>query len=192
MSRRFEERNVVKTSILAQRAEFEAAVANRRTARQRQWRKRMENSPFLVDLLAETERIDEENRVRLAEETRRAKRLDTRKRKVKDAILLKAVEESNDLDVLREEKRLIAGEEKRLKALLDLEKTNARRKQDLLAAQRAERQRKQMQLEFKRKERREKQLKIMELQRRLLVEKLELQEGRPPFSDVRTDPNAGV
>ena len=54
-----------------------------------------------------------------------------RKEKVKNEIILKALAEASDLDALRAEKRLIAIEEKRLKALLDLEKTNASRKEDL-------------------------------------------------------------
>ena len=56
---------------------------------------------------------------------------------MKNEIILKALSEQSDLDALRREKRAIQLEEKRLRALLDLEKTNGHRKQDLLAAQRA-------------------------------------------------------
>merc|ERR1719263_897436 len=105
------------------------------------WRRKMERSPFLVDQVAENERIDEENRVRLAEEAARKKMLKSRKSKIKNEIILKALAEASDLDGLRQEKRLIAIEEKRLKALLQLEKASGHRKADLMAAQRAERQR---------------------------------------------------
>ena len=43
-----------------------------------------------------------------------------------------ALSEPSDLEALRQEKRAIMMEEKRLKALLDLEKASAHRKADLL------------------------------------------------------------
>ena len=48
---------------------------------------------------------------------------------------------------------MIMQEEKRLNALLALEKTNSMKKADLLSAQRAEKQRKQMQLDYRRQQR---------------------------------------
>ena len=106
--------------------------------------RKMERSPFLVDQVAENERIDEENRVRCRRSSTR-KMLKSRKSKIKNEIILKAAEAS-DLDGLRQEKRLIAIEEKRLKALLQLEKASGHRKADLMAAQRAERQRNKFKL----------------------------------------------
>ena len=132
----------------------------------------MERSPFLVDLLAENERIDEENRVRLEEEARRERMLQRRKENIKNEIILKALGEASDLDALRQEKRLIAVEEKRLKALLTLERSKGHRKADLLAAKRAERQRKQVQAEYRRQKLREETKRRRELQRELLREKL--------------------
>ena len=72
-----------------------------------------QRSPFLVDLLAENEKIDEENRVRLAEQARRAKVFERRKEEAKNAIILKALQEASDLDALRKEKRIIMEEERR-------------------------------------------------------------------------------
>jgi len=46
--------------------------------------------------------------------------------------LLQALSEASDLEALRQEKRAIQLEEKRLKALLDLEKAGQHRKADLL------------------------------------------------------------
>ena len=73
-----------------------------------------------------------------------------RKEKLKNEIILKALSEESDLLALRDEKRAILMEERRLKALLDLERANLRRKQDLLAAQRAERKRHQAKIEHRR------------------------------------------
>lgn len=48
---------------------------------------------------------------------------------VKREILMKALAEASDLEALREEKRQLALQEKRIKALMDLEKTNVCRVQ---------------------------------------------------------------
>lgn len=98
-----------------------------------------ERSPFLVDLVAENERIEEESRVRKCEEVRRTKQLQTRKEKVKAQIIYQAVTEPNDVEALRKEKKMIAEEEKRLKALKDLQK--AERPKANLNAQLREEQR---------------------------------------------------
>ena len=104
----------------------------------------------MIDLLAENERIDEENAVRLTEQSRRVKMFERRKEDAKNAIVLRALQEASDLDSLRREKRIIMDEERRLKALLDIEKTKAHRKEDRLAAARAERQRKSARSEYRR------------------------------------------
>ena len=132
--------------------------------------------PFLVDLLAENERIDEENRIRLREETRRQKKLERRKNKVKNEIILKALAEASDLEALRAEKRMIAMEERRLKALLDLERAKTKNKQDLMAAHRAEKQRKHIQHEFRRKKREAYELEFRRQQKLLLRDKLGIPE----------------
>jgi len=99
-------------------------------------------SPFLVDLVAENERIDEEYKVRMHQQVRRRKNRERRREEIKNKIILQALEESNDVDALRREKRKILEEEKRLKALIEIEKTKiAHRKEDRIAAVRAERNR---------------------------------------------------
>ncbi|CAN0379201.1 unnamed protein product, partial [Phaeothamnion confervicola] len=115
------------------------------------WRERLKKSPFTIDLLAENERVDEENRVRLREEERRAQLAERRRARVKNDIILQALSEASDLDALRREKRAIAEEERRLKALLDIERTGGHRKAQHLAAQRAERQRHQAKAEYRRR-----------------------------------------
>eukprot|EP00949_MAST-11_sp_MAST-11-sp1_P001453 g1453.t1 len=172
MSKRFMERHEVKQRMLDRRAAVHRRMINSKKKKEAQWRRKMERSPFLVDLLAENERIDEENRVRLEEEARRERMLQRRKANIKNEIILKALGEASDLDALRQEKRLIAVEEKRLKALLTLEKSKGHRKADLLAAQRAERQRKQVQAEYRRQKLREETKRRAEVQREILREKL--------------------
>jgi hypothetical protein len=172
MSKRFMERNEVKAKIMREREKVHRRLQRSKKKKENQWRRKMERSPFMVDLIAENERIDEENKVRLEEDSRRERMLHRRKEKIKNEIVLKALSEVSDLDALRREKRLIADEEKRLKALLIMEKANAHTKGDLMAAQRAERQRKQVQAQYRRARLREETQKRRELETELLREKL--------------------
>eukprot|EP00607_Mallomonas_marina_P001447 CAMPEP_0182427000 /NCGR_PEP_ID=MMETSP1167-20130531/13517_1 /TAXON_ID=2988 /ORGANISM="Mallomonas Sp, Strain CCMP3275" /LENGTH=144 /DNA_ID=CAMNT_0024608805 /DNA_START=308 /DNA_END=742 /DNA_ORIENTATION=- len=99
------------------------------------------NSPFAVDLVAEDERIQEENRIRLMEEEEKIRRMNAQKEKAKNDIILKALSESADLEALRREKRAILEEEQRLKALLALEKTMNSAKSERMIVEKAQRQR---------------------------------------------------
>lgn len=114
------------------------------------FKKTSTRSPFLVDLVAENERIDEENKVRLYDQARSQRQLEKRKKEAKNAIILRALQEGNELESLRREKKKILEEERRLKALLDLEKTNATRKQDRIVAERAERKRQYTKIAYRR------------------------------------------
>ncbi len=71
------------------------------------WGRKLERSPFLVDQVAESERIDEEHRVKLLEEARRMQRFDARKKVIKKEIILRVLAESNAIETLRSEKRCV-------------------------------------------------------------------------------------
>ena len=101
-------------------------------------------SPFLVDLVAENERIDEEFQVRKKVQIRKQRILTKKREEDKNNIILRALQEANEIEILRREKRHILEEEKRLKAMIEIEKLNAQRKDDRLRAERAERKRKRV------------------------------------------------
>jgi len=150
MSKKYNQRDRVKQEMLDQQADFRTRKYQNKVKKTQEWQAKTMRSPFLVDLLAENERIDEENKVRLEEQSRRQKIFERRREDAKNGIILKALAEASDLEALRKEKRIIMEEERRLKALLDIEKTKAHRKEDRMAAARAERQRKAARSEFKR------------------------------------------
>merc|ERR1719171_2603145 len=102
-----------------------------RRERDERWTRKLQKSPFAVDLVAENQRIDEENRVRDHIEQRKQKLMQQRNREAHNAIFQKAVAESDELDLLRQEKRMLLENEKELKALRDVEKSNARTAQIL-------------------------------------------------------------
>ena len=53
------------------------------------WEQEMTNSPYGVDLVAEDERIQEENRIRVAEEQEKYRRIREQKEKAKNDIILR-------------------------------------------------------------------------------------------------------
>ncbi len=176
LSQQSKERDRVKRQILDDREKFKAKMHMKREIRTEKWRQKLQKSPFRIDLVAESERLEEGNRVRLREEEKRAKVLEKRKMHVKNEIILRALQEASDLEALRAEKRMILKEENRLKAMLDLEKANSCRKSDLMAAVRAERQRKQMQLDYRRQQRLEYELAIKYRHREALKKKLGIEQ----------------
>jgi hypothetical protein len=64
-------------------------LAKSRDDRLATWKKKTTKSPFAVDLVAEDERIQEENRIRIAEEEARRKIARSRMEKAKSEIILK-------------------------------------------------------------------------------------------------------
>merc|ERR1711934_378485 len=115
-------RDVFLENMRAEREKLERQKTHDRAEKREMWNQRLRNSPFTVDLLAENERIDEEFQVRTKEESKRSKMLNKKKAKVKNEIILKALAEDDQLEALRQEKRALAEEEKRLRAMRDLEK----------------------------------------------------------------------
>merc|ERR1719238_2503060 len=111
--------------------------------REELWGRKLQKSPFAVDLVAENQRIDEENRVRDHIEQRKQKLMHQRNREAHNAIFKRAVAESDDLDVLRQEKRTLLQNEKLLTAMRDVERSNARTAQILQERRRNELERQQ-------------------------------------------------
>ena len=62
-------------------------------------------SPFLVDLVAETERIDEENKVRSRTRTKKQRAAEQHRQKAKNDLIFHALREEDELESLRMEKR---------------------------------------------------------------------------------------
>lgn len=134
-------RDKTKDALFEERANRLQIVNQEREQRLGKWLHKTKTSPFAVDLVAEDERIYEENQIRMREEEERRRNVDMRRSKAKNDIILKALSEFSDLEALRREKRAIMEEEQRLRALLSLEKVTIDGKSDRLAAERAQRQR---------------------------------------------------
>jgi hypothetical protein len=134
-------REKTKDQMFIERSQRLEIVNKEREERLGKWLTKTKTSPFAVDLVAEDERIYEENQIRMREEKERERNVNERKARAKNDIILKALSEFSDLEALRKEKRAIMEEEQRLRALLTLEKLTVDNKSDRLAAERAQRQR---------------------------------------------------
>ncbi|KAF1783373.1 hypothetical protein GQ600_9418 [Phytophthora cactorum] len=175
-SKKYMERDQVK---LALEQEERTRRLNKIRARRQhleKWTQKTARSPFHVNLVADNERLDEEHRLRMMERARRDRELERRAKEAKSEVILKALTETSDLELLRREKRAIIDEEKRLKALLDLEKTNSHRKTDLIAARNAEKRRRQEKEEYRRRQRQQELQEREHRYKQLLKEKLALED----------------
>jgi len=131
MSIRFAERDAVKHRISRERQEHHEKLVSSKQVRDERWNRKLQRSPFAIDLVAEDQRISEENRVRDHVEQRRQRLMARRNREAHNAIFKRATAEMDELDQLRAEKRMLLENEKQLKALRDVEKSNARTAQIL-------------------------------------------------------------
>merc|ERR1719203_1516711 len=109
--------------------------------RDERWSRKLQRSPFAVDLVAENQRIDEENRVRDHVEQRRQRLLQGQNRDAHNSIFKRITAENDELERLRREKRILLENERQLKALRDVERSNARTAQILQERRRRQRDR---------------------------------------------------
>ena len=143
-------RDKTKRNVEEERQKRLGVLNKERKQRMDKWQNKTKTSPFAVDLVAEDERIHEENQIRLREQKETERKVELRRSKAKNDIILKALSEFSDLEALRKEKRAIMEEEQRLRALLSLEKVTVDGKSDRLAANRAARQRAEAKAQYRR------------------------------------------
>lgn len=150
LQRNLQARDKTKKNVEEDRQKRLGVLNKERKQRMDKWQNKTKTSPFAVDLVAEDERIHEENQIRMREMQETERKVEDRRTKAKNDIILKALSEFSDLEALRREKRAIMEEEQRLRALLSLEKVTIDGKSDRLAAMRAARQRAEAKSQYRR------------------------------------------
>lgn len=140
-SQRVNERKYLKAQYEFEREKQLAERAIYHKERVNQWAQRFGSNPLGVDLVADNERIGEEAFVREQEEKRRKAASERKKQKIKRAIIVKALAEVPLLEEARRQKRELVEEEKRDKALRDVQRVEAIQEkklkdQDLLVKER--------------------------------------------------------
>merc|ERR1712066_629285 len=131
-----------------QRQHYLDRMSSSQRDRDERWSHKLQRSPFVVDLVAENQRIEEENRVRDHVEKRRQRLMVRRNREAHNNIFKRATAEADELEMLRTEKRLLLENEKQLKALRDVERSNARTAQILQERRRQQLQKQHEQLQY--------------------------------------------
>jgi len=126
MGVRFAQRDAVKGNLRRERQLFLEKLTTSQRNRDERWGRKLQRSPFAVDLVAENQRIDEEHRVRAHVEQRRRRWLMRRDREAQDDIIKRATADTDEIDKLRAEKRMLMEHEKQLNALSRVERSNAR------------------------------------------------------------------
>lgn len=144
---RFAERDAVKTDMRRDRQQLLEKLQTSKIERNERWTRKLQRSPFAVDLVAENQRIDEEARVRDHVEQRRQRLMARRNREAHNAIFKRATAETDELNQLRAEKRMLLENERQLKALRDVEKSNARTAQILQERRKQHLHKQQVQLQ---------------------------------------------
>merc|ERR1712137_475 len=152
MNMQYVRREAVRTELERERRQYLERLAHSQREREDRWAKRLAKSPFAVDLVAENERILKENRIRDHMEQQRQRCTTHRTREAHNAIFKRATAETDELDYLRAEKRYLLTSERQLRALRDVERSNARTAQVLQRRQHALREQLHLQTVVKSKE----------------------------------------
>ena len=93
LSQKFANRDRVKAKLLEDKEISRSQARAGRQATQRRWKLKTRHSPFLVDLVAENERLDEENKVRLAAEAHQLRLVEKQRVTLKHKVLVRALRE---------------------------------------------------------------------------------------------------
>jgi hypothetical protein len=125
VARRENERNYLKAQYEFEREKKNAEKVIYQRERAAQWSHRLAASPLGVDLVADSERISEEVEQRDVEERRRRRKADVHRRKIKNEIVVKALAEVPLLDEARRQKREMLEDERRQRALRDVQRVEA-------------------------------------------------------------------
>jgi len=145
------ERDAKKGALQRERQMHSLRLTASQRDREERWSRKLQRSPFAVDLVAENQRIDEENRVRDHVEQRRQRLAAKRSREIQDLIFKQAAAHPNEIHQLRTEKRLLLENERQMKAFRDVERHNARTAQILQERRQQQQQQRDRQKQQERK-----------------------------------------
>eukprot|EP00698_Gefionella_okellyi_P018266 TRINITY_DN5458_c0_g1_i1.p2 TRINITY_DN5458_c0_g1~~TRINITY_DN5458_c0_g1_i1.p2 ORF type:complete len:219 (+),score=39.18 TRINITY_DN5458_c0_g1_i1:44-700(+) len=135
----FRRHEATKQKLLMEREMLEEQSTSQKRERREEWRRKMEKSPFLIDLLAETERIDEEARVKKREEARKVRLLEHKKTQAKQEIIVRVLSEAAEMESIKLARHAMLEDAKRQKAKKSADGAVQRQQRDSLSKTRPER-----------------------------------------------------
>mmetsp|Transcript_126094 Transcript_126094/g.392549 ORF Transcript_126094/g.392549 Transcript_126094/m.392549 type:complete len:194 (-) Transcript_126094:66-647(-) len=130
-----------------ERSDFVRTMQSTHKERVERWTRKTEGSPLDADLWAEDQKVFLINKSRDRSEMWEKKRAEKLQREAHQAITLRTLAEVDELELLRREKRQLVENEKQLRALKDVERTNGRCVKVLQQRKGRELERQQQQLE---------------------------------------------
>mmetsp|Transcript_57636 Transcript_57636/g.137052 ORF Transcript_57636/g.137052 Transcript_57636/m.137052 type:complete len:217 (-) Transcript_57636:31-681(-) len=120
------ERDLIKSDILGERADLAEKMRASKSEREMRWTSMTQRNPLTMDLVAESQRIFENNRATERAEKREKRLLAKRTIEAHTAILRRATQEHDEHAVPHEERRMAHVNYKLSKALASIEKGNER------------------------------------------------------------------
>lgn len=120
------QRDSLKHEISAHRAAEEAEVARSYASRRTRWGERLKSSPFTVDQLAAIDQSLAKVRAREAADRQALELKEYRDRECRNLIFSRAVADDDALGRMRDHKRRLLADERRLRAQRDVRKTEMR------------------------------------------------------------------
>ncbi|CEL94623.1 unnamed protein product [Vitrella brassicaformis CCMP3155] len=119
-SQLYAERDAIRDAILREREDLRRSSLRHRMDQERRWARRLSSSPFLVDQLADTQRIEESTRLQTALERHHMKQAMDEERRAFTALFRGAVRQADQLERTRRKWLEVRERERQLRILQDL------------------------------------------------------------------------
>ena len=122
----YHQRDALQEHMRQQHEESQYRLLLARQAKQRAWRQRMAGSPYTVNLVGEAERVAEEMRVKQELEAWRKRYEERERERLRSEVVQSAMIDAQKLQQLHRDKMAVQLEQKRLRALRDVQRSEAR------------------------------------------------------------------
>ena len=126
LARNYEHREAVREEMLHREQEAQYTMLMAKRQKERSWRQRMAGSPYTVNLVGEGERIAEEMRVKQELDAWRKRYEEREKERLRSEVVQSAMADARKLQQLHRDKMAVQLEQKRLRALRDVQRSEAR------------------------------------------------------------------
>ena len=126
LARSYQHRESLREHMRQQEEAARMAQLKARYGRERAWRQKMAGSPYTVNLVGEAERITEEMRVKQELEAWRKQYEERERERLRNEVVQSAMADAHKLQQLHRDKMAVQLEQKRLRALRDVQRSEAR------------------------------------------------------------------
>ena len=122
----YHQRDALQEHMRQQQEDAQYTLLMARRAKEKAWRQRMSGSPYTVNLVGESERVAEEMRVKQELEAWRKRYEERERERLRSEVVQSAMLDVQKLQQLHRDKMAVQLEQKRLRALRDVQRSEAR------------------------------------------------------------------